>query len=172
MSLSPSHSLPPLKPFTPTLIHYPASPLSLPLVLLSLTPIFIFVSYLTLLLFTRRLTILSLAFGQLANEAFSLLCKRLLKGDRPYKGHVDVGSGYGMPSSHAQAAGYVLAWSVGYFVTRGGRYGGLVEDRVGGRKGRTGRVIQMEGVGKVRWWRDRIWLGGVALWSILVSYSR
>lgn len=152
--------LPDLRPFSPTLIHYAPSPLNTLLVLLSLTPIFIFVAYLTLLVFGRRLSVLLLAGGQLANEALSLGAKRLLKGDRPYKGHEAVGTGYGMPSSHAQAGGYVLAWAVGYYFSRGTRYPPI--------RG----VSVPAGVERVRTVREAVWLAGVGLWSVLVAYSR
>ncbi|WVQ85587.1 hypothetical protein IAT38_007753 [Cryptococcus sp. DSM 104549] len=156
-SLDPTSPLPPLKSFSLTHILYdPAHPLSIPLTLLSLSPIFLFVSYFTLLIFTRRLTILLLAAGQLANEVLSWVLKRILKGERPYLGHGEVGTGYGMPSSHAQAAGFLVAWGVGYALTLSKR---------GAREG--GAAIEV-----VRRWRVRVYVLGLLVWSLGVSYSR
>ncbi|WVW80396.1 hypothetical protein I302_102377 [Kwoniella bestiolae CBS 10118] len=159
-SLDPNKSLPPLPPlksFSLTHILYdPTHPLSIPLTLLSLSPIFLFVSYFTLLIFTRRLTILLLATGQVGNEVLSWLLKRLLKGDRPYMGHGEVGTGYGMPSSHSQAAGFLVAWGIGYVLTLASR--GTSRD--GGK------------LGMVRKIRNGIYVVGLILWSLAVCYSR
>ena len=76
-------ALPQLKAFTLTHILYdPLSPpyLSIPLTLLSLSPIFLFVSYFTLLVVNRQLTILLLGVGSIGNEALSWALKRVLKG--------------------------------------------------------------------------------------------
>lgn len=173
MSLDPTRALPTLKPFSLTHILYdPVHPLSIPLTLLSLTPIFLFVSYFTLLVFTRRLTILLLGLGSIGNEVLSLLLKRWLKGDRPYKGILglgDVGEGYGMPSSHAQAAGFLLAWGVGYALdieTRRAR-----EGRHGGQTSVEARSTQ-QGIQIIRNIRMAVILFGLGLWSVLVAYSR
>jgi dolichyldiphosphatase len=173
MSLDPTRALPTLKPFSLTHILYdPIHPLSIPLTLLSLTPIFLFVSYFTLLIFTRRLTILLLGLGSIANEALSLILKKWLKGDRPYKGLLglgDVGEGYGMPSSHAQAAGFLLAWGVGYALD--------IEIRRK-RESRPFRQTSVDtkpidqGIQTIRTVRKAIILFGLGLWSVLVAYSR
>lgn len=158
--LDPSSSLPPfpeLKSFSLTHIVYdPNHPFSIPLTLLSLTPIFLFVSYFTLLIFTRRLTILLLASGQLADEGFNLVLKRVWKAERPWVGYGEVGRGYGMPSSHSQAAGFLVAWGVGYALTMLRRYAGSMD----------GRLEVM------RRWRTRVYVFGLVLWSLLVAYSR
>ncbi|ORY28594.1 hypothetical protein BCR39DRAFT_448415, partial [Naematelia encephala] len=153
--------LPSLKPFALTLIHYdPLHPLSIPLTLLSLTPIFLFVSYLTLIIFTRRLTTALLVLGQLSNEALSLILKRLWKGHRPYRGFGEVGDGWGMPSSHSQAAGFLVAWGIGYALTDSRRY--MLREN----------EAQAEVVRRIRAWRKRIYIFGLVLWSVLVAYSR
>ncbi|WVF70837.1 hypothetical protein IAT40_005631 [Kwoniella sp. CBS 6097] len=156
--------LPPLKSFSLTHILYdPTHPLSIPLTLLSLSPILLFVSYFTLLIFNRNITILILAAGQLANEVLSWILKRLLKGDRPYIGHGEVGTGYGMPSSHSQAAGFLVAWGVGYALTLA-------------KRGSSGRAGAGAGAGArlqvVRKGRNGIYLFGLLVWSFGVSYSR
>lgn len=158
MSLQlPESSLPPLKSFSLTHILYdPAHPLSIPLTLLSLSPIFLFVSYFTLLIFTRRISIALLASGQLANEVLSWVLKRIFKGERPYIGHGEVGAGYGMPSSHSQAAGFLVAWGIGYVLTHADR----------------NEQVRSARAEMVRKWRTRVYVFGLLLWSVGVSYSR
>lgn len=154
--------LPPLKSFALTHILYdPAHPLSIPFTLLSLSPIFLFVSYFTLIIFDRRITVLGLAAGSVLNEILSLGLKRVLKGERPYMGYGEVGDGYGMPSSHSQAAGFLVAWGLGYWLTLSRR--GVVA--------RTHAVNDARAklAGKVR---RVIYLVGLVTWSILVAYSR
>lgn len=158
MSLSPLKALPELHPFSLTHIVYdPSHPLSIPFTLLSLSPIFLFVSYFTLIIFTRRLSVTLLALGSVGNEVLSLGLKRVLKGDRPYKGVEYVGEGWGMPSSHSQAAGFLFVWGVGYALTIAKR---------GETNGR-GDTLKM-----IRTVRNGIYLFGLGLWSILVAYSR
>ncbi|WVQ71120.1 hypothetical protein IAR50_000645 [Cryptococcus sp. DSM 104548] len=150
-------TLPPLKSFSLTHILYdPAHPLSIPLTLLSLSPIFLFVSYFTLLVFTRRLTIALLAGGQLVNEILSWALKRIVKEGRPYTGHGELGTGYAWPSSHAQAAGFLVAWGLGYAWTL---------DKRSTRS-------QSASSETVRNWRTRIYVFGLLVWSVGVSYSR
>jgi dolichyldiphosphatase len=163
-SLDPTGALPPfpqLKSFALTHILYdPAHPLSIPFTLLSLTPIFLFVSYFTLIIFDRRITVLALAVGSIANEILSLGLKRVLKGERPYIGYGEVGDGYGMPSSHSQAAGFLVAWGLGYWLTLGNR-------RTGSQRTKETGIAKT--VGQLR---RGIYLFGLILWSILVAYSR
>ncbi|WVO19617.1 uncharacterized protein IAS62_000906 [Cryptococcus decagattii] len=158
MSLQlPESPLPPLKSFSLTHILYdPSHPLSIPLTLLSLSPIFLFVSYFTLLIFTRQISIALLASGQVANEVLSWVLKRLFKSERPYIGHGEVGAGYGMPSSHSQAAGFLVAWGIGYALTLEGR----------------SEQIKSVRAEMVRTWRTRVYVFGLLLWSVGVSYSR
>ncbi|RXK42553.1 hypothetical protein M231_00107 [Tremella mesenterica] len=89
--------------------------------------------------------------GQIGNEFLNLVLKRIWRSERPYKGLGEVGHGYGMPSSHSQAAGFTFAWAIGYALTSGTRY-----DRE-------------TSIGKVRRW---VYIAGCGLWSILVAYSR
>jgi dolichyldiphosphatase len=162
-SLDPTAALPPfpqLKSFALTHILYdPAHPLSIPFTLLSLTPIFLFVSYFTLLIFDRRITVLALAAGSIANEILSLGLKKILKGERPYFGYGEVGDGYGMPSSHSQAAGFLVAWGIGYWLTLD-------------RRANLQRSKGSEGVKVVGQVRRCIYLIGLVIWSLLVAYSR
>jgi dolichyldiphosphatase len=170
--MSAAAALPPppvLKPFALTHILYnPSHPpyLSLPLTLLSLSPIFLFVAYFTLIIFTRRFTTLKLALGQVVNEALSLALKRTLKGKRPYAdmGMGEVGEGWGMPSSHSQAAGFLVAWGLGYALTMDKRRerAGTAEEKV--KKGKRLEVLRKVRVG--------VYIFGLGLWSVLTAYSR
>ncbi|WWC60561.1 uncharacterized protein I303_103135 [Kwoniella dejecticola CBS 10117] len=155
--------LPPLKSFSLTHILYdPTHPLSIPLTLLSLSPIFLFVSYFTLLIFNRRLSILFLGLGSVGNEVLSWILKRTLKGDRPYKGHGEIGTGYGNPSSHSQAAGFLVAWDIGYAMTLSIR----ATTTTPTRKSDQGTL------GIIRKVRNGVYVVGLIVWSIGVSYSR
>lgn len=154
--------LPPLKSFALTHILYdPAHPLSIPFTLLSLSPIFLFVSYFTLLLFDRRITILGVASGSILNEILSLGLKRVLKGERPYMGFGEVGDGYGMPSSHSQAAAFLLAWGIGYWLT--------LDRRNPVTRTRAVNDVGAQLIGK---FRRSVYLSGLLVWSSLVAYSR
>ena len=154
--------LPPLKSFALTHILYdPAHPLSIPFTLLSLTPIFLFVSYFTLIVFDRRITVLGLAAGSVLNEILSLALKRALKGERPYMGYGEVGDGYGMPSSHSQAAGFLVAWGLGYWLTLSERSPISRTHAVNHARAQLARQI-----------RRGVYLSGLVTWSVLVAYSR
>jgi len=154
--------LPPLKSFALTHILYdPSHPLSIPFTLLSLTPIFLFVSYFTLIIFERRLTVLGLAAGSVLNEILSLGLKRVLKGERPYVGFGEVGDGYGMPSSHSQAAGFLVAWGVGYWLT--------ASRRRANHWNRSAKDERAKLLGKIR---RGVYLLGLIAWSLSVAYSR
>lgn len=161
--------LPALKSFGLTHILYdPSHPkyLSLPLTLLSLSPIFLFVSYFTLVIFDRRITVLNLALGSIANEVLSFGLKRIWKGDRPYVGMGVIGDGYGMPSSHSQAAGFLVAWGIGYALTMEKRRSAALVIPGTAVSGRSqGAVV----VGQIR---TGVYVLGLVLWSLLTAYSR
>lgn len=146
------------KHFTLTHIVYdPSDALGIPLALLSLSPIFLFVAYFALVIFGRRLSLLLLAAGSVGNEVLSLALKRALRAPRPYPHLPHIGHGYGMPSSHAQAGAFVLAWGIGYALSQSARYSpSPISDRTETlRRGRTG-----------------IYLFGLLAWSLAVAYSR
>jgi len=72
------------KSFSLTHIVYdPSSRIGLPLALISVSPIFLFVAYFSLVVFTRRLTLKLLAAGSVLNEVLSLALKRILRVPRP-----------------------------------------------------------------------------------------
>jgi dolichyldiphosphatase len=147
-----------LKHFGLTHIVHPRGTTGILLALLSLSPIFLFVSYFTLLIFGRRLSLLLLAAGSVGNEALSLLLKRLIRAPRPFPHIPHVGDGYGMPSSHAQAGAFVFAWGLGYACSLEARYGAGA-----GRQGARGVVRRV---------RAGIYLFGLLAWSGAVAYSR
>lgn len=159
-SLDASRAVPALKSFSLTHILYdPTDRLSIPLTLLSLSPIFLFVSYFTLIIFNRRLTILLLALGSIFNEALSLALKRVWKGDRPYQGLLgDVGDSYGMPSSHSQAAGFLVGWGIVYYLAHGSNP--AMEGKSESRQSMIAR------------YRQAIYMVGLVTWSVTVAYSR
>ncbi|CAK9783411.1 hypothetical protein CC85DRAFT_325262 [Cutaneotrichosporon oleaginosum] len=158
-SLTAAAAVPAQKHFALTHIVYDASPLGALLALLSLSPIFLFVAYFALVVFGRRLSLLLLAAGSVANEALSLALKRALRAPRPFPHLAHVGHGYGMPSSHAQAGAFVLAWGVGYAMSLDARY-----SRAAGARGQRAEAMRRVRVG--------IYLFGLAAWSVAVAYSR
>ncbi|KAJ2894654.1 hypothetical protein GGI21_005255, partial [Coemansia aciculifera] len=83
--------------------------LGMVLALASLFPIFMIVMEVTIILSRREVAGLLLLAGQLANEAFNLLLKQVIREDRP---HLHLGDGYGMPSSHAQFMGFFAMYSI------------------------------------------------------------
>ncbi|BEJ13340.1 hypothetical protein CspHIS471_0305140 [Cutaneotrichosporon sp. HIS471] len=139
------------------IVYDPSSHLGIPLALLSLSPIFLFVAYFALVIFGRRVTLLLLAIGSVGNEVLSLGLKRVLRAPRPYPHLAHVGTGYGMPSSHAQAGAFVLAWAVGYALSQSERY----PARTVSARAKTMYAI-----------RTGIYLFGLASWSLAVAYSR
>ncbi|GMM57857.1 dolichyldiphosphatase [Maudiozyma humilis] len=105
----PNSTLPHVIPFDETLVLYnPHDPLALPCILLSLSPILILAFYLSWLIITRDIESVVVAGGQLLNELSNKILKRLLKEPRPHAALI--GPGYGMPSAHAQFAGFFCAY--------------------------------------------------------------
>lgn len=139
------------------IVYDPSTRMGIPLALLSLSPIFLFVAYFALVVFGRRLTLLLLAAGSVGNEVLSLALKRVLRAPRPFPHRPHVGHGYGMPSSHAQAGAFVLAWGCLYAWSQGGRY----PARSVSARARTVHAV-----------RTGIYVFGLAAWSLAVAYSR
>jgi dolichyldiphosphatase len=83
--------------------------LAYPLSLVTLSPPFLIVTYVAIILIRRELTIALGLLGQLGCEAFNLVLKRIFKQGRPTD---YLGTGYGMPSSHSQFVGYFAAFWV------------------------------------------------------------
>jgi len=119
------------------------------LALLTLSPILLCPAYLALALYTRELLFFELGAGQLLCEGFNYVLKHAIKQERP---NLDLGQGYGFPSSHSQWMGYFAAFMVCHLTFRH-------------RFATTGT-----------WMLDCMWkatvYSGVILWSALVATSR
>ncbi|XP_023371989.1 dolichyldiphosphatase 1 isoform X3 [Otolemur garnettii] len=92
------------RPVTLTHVEYPAGDLSGHLLAyLSLSPIFVIVGFVTLIIFKRELHTISFLGGLALNEGVNWLIKNIIQEPRPCGGpHTAVGTKYGMPSSHSQ----------------------------------------------------------------------
>ncbi|CAO1617391.1 unnamed protein product [Parajaminaea phylloscopi] len=90
----------------------PADPLAKLLALVTLSPIFLLCSYVTIILYRRELTFINALIGQLACEGVNWGLKRLIRQPRP-TGHL--GKGYGMPSSHCQFLGFFCSFFLAHF---------------------------------------------------------
>lgn len=105
-------------PFTLTFVEYEqGDTVGWTMALLSLAPVFAMVGYATLVLTQRDVRTLAAAIGQVSNELLSRMLKDLAAQDRPARPahhacpHYDSsGGGHGMPSSHAQFAGFFAAY--------------------------------------------------------------
>ncbi|CBQ68716.1 related to CAX4-required for full levels of dolichol-linked oligosaccharides [Sporisorium reilianum SRZ2] len=80
--------------------------------LVTLSPIFLLCSYVTIILLRRELTFINALIGQLACEGLNWALKRLIKQPRPTD---RLGAGYGMPSSHSQFLGFFAAFFLAHF---------------------------------------------------------
>ncbi|KAG8447991.1 hypothetical protein GDO86_015188 [Hymenochirus boettgeri] len=79
---------------------------------LSLGPIFILISFLTLIIFKRELHTISFLLGLVINEGVNWLIKNIIREPRPCEGaHVTVTTEYGLPSSHSQFMWFFSAYS-------------------------------------------------------------
>ncbi|KAJ9474669.1 Dolichyldiphosphatase [Pseudozyma hubeiensis] len=90
----------------------PSDSLAKLMALITLSPIFLLCSYITIILLRRELTFINALIGQLACEGLNWALKRLIKQPRP-TGHL--GAGYGMPSSHSQFLGFFAAFFLSHF---------------------------------------------------------
>ena len=94
-------------------------------------------------------------------------------GERPYVGRGEVGDGYGMPSSHTQAAAFLVAWGIGYAMTLDRRKQQSAQTRSSARrKVSASRTRYISRVEHIQSWRTGVYLLGLVLWSSLVAYSR
>lgn len=90
----------------------PSDPFSKLFALVTLSPIFLLCSYVTIILLRRELTFINALIGQLACEGLNWGLKRLIKQPRPTD---RLGAGYGMPSSHSQFLGFFAAFFLAHF---------------------------------------------------------
>lgn len=105
----------PLRPFSLTHVLYEQGDhLGWLCALFSLAPVFIVVSLVTSFVNRRDLTTFTFLLGTLFNEILNFALKSLLKEPRPEWGKVkgihDHAPAHGMPSNHAQFAGFNAAW--------------------------------------------------------------
>ncbi|TEA29610.1 hypothetical protein DBR06_SOUSAS510192, partial [Sousa chinensis] len=101
------------RPVTLTHVEYPAGDLSGHLLAyLSLSPIFVIVGFVTLIIFKRELHTISFLGGLALNEGVNWLIKHVIQEPRPCGGpHTAVGTKYGMPSSHSQFMWFFSVYS-------------------------------------------------------------
>ena len=93
----------------------PSDLLSLPLAISSLIPQLILVVYTTQFFCRREIETCLMVAGQVLSELLNELLKSVIRQPRP---HLELGSGYGMPSAHAQFmafyAAYLTAWTLAH----------------------------------------------------------
>lgn len=95
-------------PFDHTYVLYdPNDGLSLVCVFFSLFPILVLVGYFAWFVVTREVEAVVIAGGHIVNEILNKVCKELIRHERP---EFSGGSGYGMPSAHAQFMGFLSAY--------------------------------------------------------------
>ncbi|KAJ1019000.1 hypothetical protein NDA18_006151 [Ustilago nuda] len=90
----------------------PSDGLAKLMALVTLSPIFLLCSYVTIILLRRELTFINALIGQLACEGLNWALKRLVKQPRPTD---RLGAGYGMPSSHSQFLGFFAGFFLLHF---------------------------------------------------------
>ncbi|XP_048668873.1 dolichyldiphosphatase 1 isoform X2 [Marmota marmota marmota] len=79
---------------------------------LSLSPVFVIVGFVTLIIFKRELHTISFLGGLALNEGVNWLIKHVIQEPRPCGGpHTAVGTKYGMPSSHSQFMWFFSVYS-------------------------------------------------------------
>jgi len=103
-------------PFTLTLVHYEDGDIfGFVLALISLSPVFIVVSYVTAIILLRfPLHLIFMFVGQLINVVINLVMKRVFQQPRPMdKPHLVHFGVNGMPSNHSQFMFFIVAFIVG-----------------------------------------------------------
>ncbi|KAI0675790.1 PAP2-domain-containing protein [Trametes maxima] len=96
-------------------LYNDSSLLSHVLALLTLTPILLNPAYAALSVWTRELLFLEMWAGQMLCECFNYALKHVIQEERP---NVDLGDGYGFPSSHSQWMGYFASFLFLHFSLR------------------------------------------------------
>ncbi|RLN10545.1 hypothetical protein BBJ28_00000578 [Nothophytophthora sp. Chile5] len=101
-----------LQAFEPTWVVYdPTDPLGVVLALITLSPVYVTVMYVTLVGFQRDLDSISALLGQLINEVLNKVLKKAINQPRPDGAHL---SGSGMPSAHSQFIAFFAAYVIAY----------------------------------------------------------
>ncbi|KAM3825703.1 dolichyldiphosphatase 1-like isoform 5-T7 [Vipera latastei] len=103
----------PWNPVSLTHVEYPAGDFTGRLLAyLSLSPIFIIVGFVTLIVFKRELHTISFLGGLCFNEGVNWLIKNIVQEQRPCpEAHPSVYSKYAMPSSHSQFIWFFSVYS-------------------------------------------------------------
>ncbi|CAL1698556.1 unnamed protein product [Somion occarium] len=91
------------------------SHVSLAFALLTLSPILLNAAYAALCVQTRELIYVEMWAGQMLCECLNYILKKIIKQERP---NLDMGSGYGFPSSHSQWMGYFATFLICHFTFR------------------------------------------------------
>ncbi|XP_077624490.1 dolichyldiphosphatase 1 isoform X1 [Crocuta crocuta] len=101
------------RPVTLTHVEYPTGDLCGHLLAyLSLSPVFVIVGFVTLIIFKRELHTISFLGGLALNEGVNWLIKHVIQEPRPCGGpHEAVSNKYGMPSSHSQFMWFFSVYS-------------------------------------------------------------
>ncbi|GBC00998.1 hypothetical protein RclHR1_04020024 [Rhizophagus clarus] len=89
----------------------PKDPLSYTYAYITLSPLIILISYVSIIVARRELMMINMFFGQLFCEMLNSGLKKWIKEKRP---NDKLGSGYGMPSSHAQFIAYFTIFASVY----------------------------------------------------------
>lgn len=80
----------------------------------TLTPLALLLLYVFLVIQQRSVAVGYALLGQLLNEALNVVLKHTIQQKRPSF----LGSGYGMPSSHAQFMAFFAVYAGGYWIYR------------------------------------------------------
>ncbi|KAJ3162714.1 Dolichyldiphosphatase 1 [Geranomyces michiganensis] len=116
MSLEDAPGLRPLASVSLTHVQFdPSDPIGMLMAYVSLVPLALIISYVTLIAFRRDLATCLMLLGQLTNEGVNFIAKRIVREARPTE---YLGNGYGMPSSHSQFVAFFAAYTVIYSVKR------------------------------------------------------
>ncbi|XP_072285329.1 dolichyldiphosphatase 1-like isoform X1 [Pyxicephalus adspersus] len=101
------------RPVSFTHVEYPAGDVyGQLLAYLGLSPVFILVSFVTLIIFKRELHTISFLGGLVMNEGVNWLIKNIVREPRPCKGtHTTITTEYGLPSSHSQFMWFFSVYS-------------------------------------------------------------
>ncbi|MEE6505563.1 hypothetical protein FKM82_005561 [Ascaphus truei] len=101
------------RPVSLTHVEYPAGDISGQLLAyLSLGPIFILISFVTLITFKRELHTISFLGGLVINEGVNWVIKNIIREPRPCEGtHTIITTEYGLPSSHSQFMWFFSVYS-------------------------------------------------------------
>ncbi|XP_056394756.1 dolichyldiphosphatase 1 isoform X3 [Hyla sarda] len=101
------------RPVFLTHVEYPAGDVyGQLLAYLSLGPVVILISFVTLIIFKRELHTISFLGGLVMNEGVNWLIKNIVREPRPCEGtHTTVTTEYGLPSSHSQFMWFFSVYS-------------------------------------------------------------